>query len=191
LPGGVKLENAARRLLSASIRKFALTTTGSPSPTPSSTCTYALDAKLDRPRLEATLAGLNQHPFTGTAPDNRGRRHSEHPFRARLGGNLDTAVQRGLEQGAGIRQLDANLSGARLRVQRGIDEGDATLEGTVGKGIDVNRRALPGTHQTEVLFEHICDQPEGGEVGNPEQRVAGHETHPVDDHLLHHHARGR
>src|SRR5262249_15622129 len=96
-----------------------------------------------------------------------------------------------LEHAAGVRDLDARLRGARVRLDGGGDERDASPPFAAllaGEGDAGGRADADGA---EVLLVDLGQDPHTGEVRDLVQTIGGGDLHPLDRGLRHHHSRDR
>jgi len=71
-----------------------------------------------------------------------------------------------LENVAGISQLHANLDGARLRIDRGIDEGDISRVSLAGIVTQSKSNALANANIGYFVFINVGQSPDTRQIGD-------------------------
>nr|WP_296381640.1 hypothetical protein [Reyranella sp.] len=141
-------------------------------------------ADLDRARLVAALAALDQHDQPPAGIDQRRLRNRDPAARDRRL-DLDGRRHVGAQAAVGVGDLDAQPRRAVAAVDRGIDEDDLALDRLVRPGIDGDAGAVARLHEGEVLLVDLGHHPHGGGIDDAEQRIAAAEPHAFDGGLLH------
>src|SRR6185437_9549902 len=141
--------------------------------------TIAAPAKLDRSRLKAPFALVQQHELPFAAVDHRAAGNRQHrALRARR--DFDVGIHIGSQQLIGVRQLDAYPGGPRLRVHMRVDQRDLAVENAIGIGARSHRCFLPDRYQRQVTFGDIGYYPYDLMIGDAEQNRTGCGPHAVD-----------
>jgi hypothetical protein len=138
----------------------------------------ATPTQLHVPRLEAPFAVRDEDDLAGAAVDDSRIRHG-HDLSLASYRHLYLGKHRGLQELARIGQFDPNRHRPRFGIEGRINIGHAALEDLVRVGIDAHLRHGPRTHLTDVLFEHVGDNPHRRQVGHLIQGLARHEAHPL------------
>src|SRR6185437_16707393 len=85
----------------------------------------------------------------------------------------------------GIGDFDPDFPPAGIRIDIRVDEVDLSSECLAGIGGDGNLHRLSDLDQAQILLEHLGNDPYSREIGDLEQRLAGHDAHAFDDLFFH------
>ena len=180
----------ARSRDSESTRKVARVTIRSPPASPSRISIWLAVAgpEADHPRLElAALHGHEDHAPGAGVDDGVGGDAQRLP---RLGPQHDLAEHLRLERCARVGEGDADLGGAGLGVEDGVDEGHLPLVRLPREGLQGEGGRRPDPHVLQLRLVDVGQHPDRGEVPDLVGRGPGLEARAGDDLLLGHHAAG-
>ena len=91
-----------------------------------------------------------------------------------------------------IAHFDAHLGRAEVRIENRADVADPALEDLVGIGVQADFGGVAQAHIGQIVFVHVADDPDVGQVRNRE-RVRAKCLHPrgIRDLLVGNHSRDR
>ncbi len=125
----------------------------------------------------------DEDDLAGTAVDHRRGGHGDDLSLASHR-HLHLGEHGGLQELARIGQFNPNRYRPGFGIEGGIDIGHAALEDLVRVGIDAHLRHGTRTHLSDVLFEHVGDNPHRRQVGHLVEGVARHEAHALQCFLF-------
>ncbi len=179
---------AAPRFDSASRRKTAVATTRSPASRPSRTTT-----RLSFSAPSSTSRGWKRFAESSTntswrSPVTRRCLPRDHDAADTRRADAHRAEEARTDAAAGVRQLHAHLAGPARGVHRGVYVRHPASYHLARVGVEGRVGDLPHAHGGEVVLEDVRLEPDGGEVGDLEQRRSGHHRLPLHHVLLEDHA---
>ena len=104
------------------------------------------------------------------------------------GCNPNLGKETGFEKPLGIVDVHPNGSDPPHGIKFRINEGDPTMERLTGDGIHGELHVLSVANPWQVALVCLDHQPDGTEIGHPQNRVPGFHVVPFIDHLLDHDA---
>ena len=144
----------------------------------------------DRPWREAARRHFNQCDLALAGIDQRRTRDGQ-PFAAIVPGQCHVAEQARPQPPVGVRQRHPHRQRAAGRIQHGLQETHLAIERLAGQRRRGEAGGLAQPHLADLRGRHVHRHPHHGQVGQPQQGVAGDETRALHDGFFHDHAAGR